>query len=670
MKGLWAVYQYEIRQWWMVLPGALVLVLLAVVGTGQDFWKAFSLIAVTAAALLLAPALGARVLQEDLLSGRLSFFSRLPLTLAAFWWGKVLAALTMLIGAAGLVVVVMGVIGDPWLPSAPYLPLLIAQMLTFFALGHAWSLGIQRPSLWSRLNSAGFFVLLLVLVASWNSFLEFGRGTNWSLETGSFVWWGLVVEMIFVGVVAIASWVQVLRGQSLPERGQRAFVMTLWGIFLPVLGVIGLYVLTAPPPAPEHVEEFRRVLSAPSGDLVFVTGYSSRRNAEDSFFVNMSTGNFFHIEQTIDSAPAFSEDGRRAAWLDVAGELRFVDFVKGSSPKEAFQVLPTRIHTSASILDIALSPKGRSVVVSGLYEVRAYDVATARVLADHSLPGKMIGIRFPEPNLVRFYLASIERPQRNPMSIYELSLETGELRRSGTLEGFAWPGQMVVNAEGSQVLRVGALGCGDTTEAEAAGGDYYQKAVVDICLYDGTTGAPLADLGDFPEVPLRWARFLADGRLAVLSRERLADAEEGQGTLHIFSPEGTAQQQVDLGRANSFQVGTQPDAGSLWISTQPGSRLLRVDLDTGTVRQEDGELSALPLGSGGRQRESRFRYLPEPVVPLPGETGARLLLSGEGELVLQQKEGQGLRQISLHSIPYTLAPWLQPPAGGPTLSNG
>jgi hypothetical protein len=84
----------------------------------------------------------------------------------------------------------------------------------------------------------------------------------------------------------------------------------------------------------------------------------------------------------------------------------------------------------------------------------------------------------------------------------------------------------------------------------------------------------------------------------MLSLQSPSDADMAQGTLHVFSSEGALQERIDVGRASRFELETQPDPGSLWISTQPGSRLLRVDLDTGTVIQEEGELSFFLLEGG------------------------------------------------------------------------
>lgn len=605
MSGVWTVFSHEMRQRWMIFPCALLLGIAVLVF--DDAALVVTPLLFSSLGMVLALIIGSRMINEDLFSGRLSFFFSLPISAGGLWLGKTLAALVVVAGAPALIAVPAVLfapdsggltVGGSW-STATNNWVFAAQLLLIMAVSHVINLAWRERSIWAVVNLVGAAVAIwLFLVAASRAYLANPDAVR-TIHRGSLGWWWVAAGLALALSVAGASALQLAHGRTSPRHNHRVFTLALWSLLVPIGCVISVYALTTPPPSPQHVERLHTVFPAPTGSLAFATGYSPRRGTEDAFLLDRASGSFLPVRMASERPPAFSADGERAVWFDPDRYLRVADAREDSSSESDFEVLPARIRVSEPLPEIALSPDGRSVALAGLSKVDVFDVATGRVLSDRYLPGKMIGIRFPQSNLVRLYLTDWKEPRQEPLAIYELSLETRELRRSGSLEGFGWPGLAVVNAEGTRVLRAGALACGDAEEAEIAGGEYYTKAVQDACLYDGITGAPLADLGDFPKVPLRWARFLVDGRLAVLSLEGPADAEEEKGTLHIFSPEGVPQQRIDLGTAADLQVGAQPDHTSLWIEVGPEPQRLRVDLETGTVQREQGEGAIFSVGSPG-----------------------------------------------------------------------
>ena len=385
-------------------------------------------------------------------------------------------------------------------------------------------------------------------------------------------------DLYAMGVSAISfvagAFASVARGRTDIRAAHRALSITLWGILLTGTLLFALYsrwVLAATPRDLVAVEE---IDAAPRGDWVKVSGTArGRGDYRPTFLLNTATGVSRKLEQPGGSWPlAFSRDGKRAAWLEGAGqppfELHTLDLEDPSGRPTRTQLL-----FDSRWISLCLSPDGRRIATLGRQGdathplVSVYEIASGRLIG--SAPVAAGGqLFFATPDVVRLYSASNQpRDVERDAVIAEFDLSAKKIETTGRIEALS--GHVVLRGEpsGRRIL-------------------VYESRKKQIRLHDGRTGQALGVLSSGESSSSRRAVFLSDGRIAV------AEAGGDGARLRILGAEGREERAIPLGPGGSIALAGEPASGKIIVVVQPtlgaatfDSKIVLVDASTGEARK-------------------------------------------------------------------------------------
>ena len=403
MKAFVTVLRRELAERRLILVAALLLGIVPLVVPllpiegyrGPDLRSGTALALATIASTLLALVLGGSVLARDLGERRLGFYFARPLPGWAIWAGKLMSALILALGSGLLVMLPCLLLGDRPEPAG------LSWKIGFAANAGLWAAGVSLLVLLS--NAAA------VMFRSRSPWLLFDLGAATVLAAGLWVQMsrlqgaganGVVMQIqvamlaVLLLALAAASAVQVLRARTDLRRGHRLLSLTLWSVLgAAVLATAGYgrWVLAA---SPEDLYTFRFVLPAPAGPWAALSGPAEGRGGfEPLFLLDTRSGRYLRTSASwwayeIWAGPVFSEDGRRAVWLEPERRetfpvsLRRLDLDRPGARPVAVPILFDQNGPRA----LSLSYDGRRVAVIHRERILVMDLATGRNLASVPVP--------------------------------------------------------------------------------------------------------------------------------------------------------------------------------------------------------------------------------------------------------------------------------------------
>lgn len=601
-----------------VLPPAAALVPVA----GVPLWEVRDVLALLLGVSLpagVAIGLGASVVASDLAERRLGFYFSRPLSGAAIWGGKLLAALALSLLALVLVLGPVALLEEVWLAERRWPMLFFPGVLAFLvALAHVMSLAYRARDglLWLDLALLVATVWLFFLVG-WRLFESGARET---LLLG-----GMVLLIVLFVLLIAAGAVGVIVGRTDGRRGHLALSATLWGgLLLAAGGSAGFasWVL-AVTPADLGVSPYGLVPS-PRGDVALL-GFTAkhRMGYQPPFLLDLETGRFLKLPGYPWSAVVFSADGRRAAWVEAAGPKgppAALVLARLDGPGLAVERRPFERGRFQRLRLHALSADGSRVLVRSEERVHVLDSDSTREIVSAPLP-RVAQAFFLGPDRVRV-VTGWASPRTYPLALFDLSATTGALTEVLRLEA----GALFLAADGERAL-VSRDG--------------------ELLLWDGRRTLSL--LG---RAPSGWrgsldARFLADGRIVALVQ---AGAE---AALKAFGAEGNEQSSIVLPSLEPValsgwpvRLGGEPVPGEIAVGLNLADlerrETLIVDLASGAVRRRERGLapavwnSVWAMGSAG--------------LPLAaGSPASRAFVGPDGTLVLLDP-GTGHRRVILPGV--------------------
>lgn len=241
MSRLLAVAARELRERWLLLPGAIVAGFFPLVvpafGESREIAPTVGIVGSALFGIAAAVVIGSSMLARDAANGRLGFLFSRPLPWGTIWGGKWLAAIALAATTSLLMAIPWTVAyplsslgghhGDSWLrafwesgaPSPFAVILLLAIGLANF-MGTAF----RSRSSWLAVD------LFLVLLAVWTV-----RRSVAPLR------WELLTPLgILATAFCVASAVQVAVGRTDLQRAHRAMSLVFWAIVFLALGLAGL----------------------------------------------------------------------------------------------------------------------------------------------------------------------------------------------------------------------------------------------------------------------------------------------------------------------------------------------------------------------------------------------------------------------------------------------
>ena len=603
MSAVWTVAAREIRARRILLVAIPVVAALPFLARlmggekGRDIQEAIGLLVCGSFPFAVALGVGASLFSRELAERRLGFYFARPISAQAFWAGKVMAALVVVLAAFAFmqVPVALSLPRSYLSPEASYSTFVgvafLAALLVMAAANAVTSMYRAR-SPWLVLD----VVMAAVCIAA------LARLTRAIVEAGAFLSLraGLPI-LLAAGVVAFlgAAAMQVMVGRTDARRAHLAHSATVWASVLLILGGFAMWQrwLLAGTPAQAGGTGYPLV-AAPSGEGIFFRGLTGRAGFRPFFLMDAADGSFLRISPESDGMPTFSGDGRIATWVsmpepwepDHRPRLWVVRLGDGVRPAERLPMeAAMRWHTV-----LAVYPDGRQAVIAGFGAAGLVDLDTARVGASTALPDVVAADVLTDGRVRLFHGTS----DRGGLAVAIWSPRDGsvaETLRVPRAVLLARRGAIAVVAVGLREKAILDLAAATEHRVTGADADNMPRALVlengRIAMSTGTdvritdaAGTTLATVPLPPKSQVVALREAEPGRVAVGVWSLLLSK---RGTLLVDSLTGAVVREERGLLPAGAQSGTSPQAA-------PGSLAARL------VTDEDGALVALE--PGGAQR--------------------------------------------------------------------
>ncbi|HEV7486672.1 MAG TPA: hypothetical protein VGQ65_13425 [Thermoanaerobaculia bacterium] len=528
----------------------------------RDVLAMSSLIFGTTFAVALGVISGASFIGRDLSDGRMSFYFSRPVSALSIWFGKLTAAILMIVGTFAFIII----------PSR-------------LAAGTAWE-HILNLEMWDAAFLLGIALAVFLIAHVIGTFAR-SRSPLIVLDFAAAVICGVVIGLLIVPLMAgqaftlvrglaialgIATVIAIIGGGAWQlERGRTdrrcnhlALSQFLWGTMAIALLLAAAYVAWVVSVKPGDLTGNVQATRSTSGPFAVITGTSKgRADYHPAFLLNSEDSSITRVDPWAAWLTRYTRDGRSAVMPRRAGAGIFADLV-----------IYTRGRSEPA--DTGLTIKDDSYVVSddasriatiSFPTLSVYDVAQKRSLASVRLPDAMyLHAFFVTNDVVRIFLNV-----RDGMKIVELDLRARGLRETGFIPSGNAIGAYPDSSAAHMLLRSIH---GDT-----------------LTLNDARTGAPIKILVSGTQ--LKTARYLRDGRIAVI------DGPNSAVVLHILAADGRPQRAVPLGAKQwTTLIG---DDGARVVLTDvdetSGKRMLEsINIDRGAIEHREPIRDWVPSG--------------------------------------------------------------------------
>ena len=384
----------------------------------------------------LAVALGVSSVGRDLTEKRLSFFFSKPVSAAAIWTGKALAALVTLAAAFAIIVLPAFLLANKgwsynWTVGGRALAIftLIIGTVLFFASHAASTIFRSR----SALVAVDFVLLAAMLTAilamTRPILLGGGLGLVWNML--------IAIGVALLVLLIVAPVWQLARGRIDPRRSHAAFSLVLWSgaaVVLTGASAYALWVVSAPLSSLTHIYN---VEQSPAGRWLTVSGQTAGRGEyQASFIVDTVTGARQRVAVSPWGNMHVSRDGKTAVWMESDelvprnGRLRLYTRRLEPSAKPVATQLVMGLPWSAQLTD-----DGSRLAVNRHDKIEVYDVSTGRLLGAtigiH--PGSLQKMFFAGPDVVR--ILEVTRGTNPTLRLREFDVRRRKLDHHGRTAG-------------------------------------------------------------------------------------------------------------------------------------------------------------------------------------------------------------------------------------------
>ncbi len=621
MKGLLAVTRREIverRNVWVAAGVASLIPIVFPLVPGMQDEPAGEVQAITAFALAgafcagLAIVLGASVVGSELADRRLGFYFSRPLSAFAIWAGKFFGALLLMFGSAFLVLLPAILLGRAALlqpeETLPILSLVAAASVLVLFVVHALGLWFRSRSLLFVLDWALAGATAVMVAAAARALArEHATEALWRGLSGFAV-------IAFVAFV-VAGYASVARGRTDIRAAHRALSVTLWGILLTGTILFALYSRWVLAAAPRDLVAVEEIDAAPRGPWVRVSGTArGRGDYRPTFLLNTATDVSRKLQQPGGSWPlAFSRDGKRAVWLEGAGQPPF-ELHKLDLEDPAGKPIRTKLLFGSRWISLCLSPDGKRIATLGRQSgathplVSVYEIASGRLIG--SAPVAAGGqLFFATPDVVRIYSAANQpRDVERDVVIAEFDLSAKKIETAGRIEAVSGPVILRGEPSGRRIL-------------------VYASRKKQIRLHDGRTGQALGVLSSGESITSRRAEFLSDGGIAV------AEAGPAGARLRLLASDGEERKNVPLGPGGSIALGGEPASGRIIVVVRPAPGAAVFDSKIFLVNVATGEALQVAKGLFPVSAHGWWSAADPSLAPAPGSEAVKLFFGPGYSLV-------------------------------------
>jgi hypothetical protein len=591
MSRLLAVAARELRERWLLFPGALAVgffpLVLPAFGEKRDVMPVVGVVGAVFFGLGAAVVIGSSMLARDAANGRLGFLFSRPVPWPAIWGGKWLAAVVLVASTVVLAAIPWMLVytpdtaggrhGGSWLRAIADSPSAFFVVLLFLGIGFA----NLNATLYRSRSAWLVFDFALLLVSLWATrryVAPLWRYGVIELEDSAVA---LTLLPLAIGFL-VGSLAQVKVGRTDVRRAHRALSLGFWSVVAVSLAGAAGYWHQVRSAGPADVTG-AAVTGDPGGRWVYLEGRGRHGGwYPHRLLIDATSGRYVAPPEPDEDlpfgwGPLFSADGRlgalphadgRGAALalyDLSGERpRLTEVSLESSPPPSFATAfaLSRAATAAFVVhesgaSLFALPSGRRVATATIGP--GWRPSAVRFLAEDGARAWLV------PETQGVYARA-----RAEMRVVDLA---GDGAASGTtfplatkvLPGMAW-GIVVPDADGRRIV---------TRDAG-------------VHLRDGATGTLVATLGEGSGSFS--ALFLVDGRIVIAGGATATEPGPPRALLRVFDRAGVPLGQLRLDLApGGLSVGPEVAPGRVAVSSFRGALIredtLLVDVGEGRVAE-------------------------------------------------------------------------------------
>ena len=507
MSKLLAVAARELRERWLLFPGALAVgffpLVLPAFGVERDVMPVVGVVGAVFFGLGAAVVIGSSMLARDAANGRLGFLFSRPVSWPVIWGGKWLAALVLAVSTGLLASIpwmvayplstVKGHRGGSWLRAMSDDP----QGAAFFFMAIVLAVGLANfgATLFRSRSPWVAADLVLLLAAFWATrryvapLWLYGVLIPWGA-------WSVAIALGLLGLGFVAgSMAQVAVGRTDVRRAHGALSLGFWAVVGLTLASAAGYWAWVRSAGPADVD-VHAVTRDPVGRWIHVEG-SARRSGyyPHGFLIDTTSGRYARLpgplldRDRFGVGMTFSADGRFAALLSSDGSgatLALFDLGGGAPRLSEVALEASLLRTDNPVF--ALSPTATSVFVTHASGASLFALPSGRRVATATIPPdwRLSAVRFRSEDSARAWLVPSSggggavRPGA-AMRVVDLAADgtatTVPFPIAGPLPPGAWgaafpdaSGIRIVTVDGGLHLRDGGTGELRATLAAAEGG--------------------------------------------------------------------------------------------------------------------------------------------------------------------------------------------------------
>ena len=593
-----AIARREIEERMFVFVAAVVVTVASLVTlivpyeTFEDRFSAFAIVSIivgTSFVAGLSGILGMSLVGRELSEKRMSFYFARPLSPAAIWFGKLGAAVAIIITCTAIVFTpsffFLPRIAQPWLTLPIAFAALLGGCLVVLLASHVLSTMLRSRSPMLAVDFAAVIIFKICIIAALVPLM---------LHHASILVWSIVT---FIGLAFVISVVaggarQLARGRIDVRRNHFELSRSLWIGMAATLAVVVAFTFWMTSATPHDMAK-RYVEHAPAGSWVFATGTVHRSDYEAAFLADVTSGRSIEVPPQFEWFGQINNSGTGAVWIEPVSPIE----VLLRREKVTLEVMTAALagdakarHTGIFINGVARSldvtPDLSRVAVLNHNTLTVFDTATRRSLGSAMISGDA-RVQFLSPNEV---LVSSRTKNGDTYAIRIDTFDVAKRKLETRIETTARGNLIAINASSDGRTLLMRTFPGKIANPSAA-----------IRLFDLAAGRELTTIT--PEAGVRFlnAWLLDDGRVAVTA---LAN---GRGRLRIYSST-TIDRDLDLATAAMTRIdavnGNQLIVSrSNWESNKREAML--VDLNRGVIARAEGLMAIPPQMFGASTRGGR-----------------------------------------------------------------
>lgn len=596
MNKALAIARREIAERSFVFVAAIVITVAPLValvvprGTLQDRLSVFGILSVILATAFVAGLsliLGGSMIGRELTEKRLSFYFSRPVSGASIWFGKLTAAIAIIVASAVIVFIpsmfFLPRVTGTWFSGPAALGIMFGTCVILFLAAHTLSTMFRSRSPLLALDFAAAIIFAICVFAAIVPLLaHHAMLLAWiiaSLAVGAFV-----VAIVFGGAF------QLERGRVDARRNHRALSRFLWTTLAIALAVIVGVTVWVTSAGPRDLAGDTYVQQAPSGSWAFVAGQGAHRaDYHAAFLVNTTNMNSIEVPATFAWSGAVNDTGTAAVGPIPTSTFDMI-YAESFGSRFAAARLTSEIVTIAlgetakmnhtgiflngfpDALDV--TPDGSRVALLDGQTLSVYDTATHKSLGSAALNMTLqryerLRLRFASANEVLVYQTSrTPRVDRTVIDVRAFDVSKRALRTVMSEEITASNVFLKVSADGRSFL-VRSFG----------------QDSIPVRTFDLASGRELSSITSEPGARTISTWLLRDDRVAVTA------IANGQAKLRVYRG-SSLEREVPLGAASQARIVAMPAHDQFIVSTSDKAHSARqsvvVDLNRGVIATAPG----------------------------------------------------------------------------------